>query len=293
MAYTMGYRTLKKHGDAGRAVKCLEWAAAYAKGIINMQRPDGGLHERYRFGTFTPCSPAVFPTPMALGLTEYIRALEEEKVSFIGVTPDRLRKVIVDQIRYARSLPSDKSIKMLAGSEAGANSSNWFICFSEGRMLTRYALPDDLRDDEKLAMDAAKLSTYLCAFYPEAPQFYLIQACNCVAQNISVPLVDRIGENVTCDGVPLMSKGDMDDFQQASMGLALLRHCNDDVGLILARYALAARLSTSILESGAVCECEIDVPGYYFKQTEYTFADVNAATLGVALFQYVTGTAMI
>ena len=287
-AYTLAYHTFKRHNEEDRAIKCLEWAAGYAKTIINMQRPNGSLHERYRFGTFEPCIDKVFLTPMSLGLTEYIKALDVEGVSFLGMTPDRVRQIITDQVDYARSLP-ESDFKMLAGGEASGNSPSWFTLFSTGRMLSRYAYPEDVRDDDRLAMDAAKLSIYLCAFYPDYPQFYMIQACIDVASHVCCSL----GEMVAADwkkmcGVSLMSKGDMDDYNQALIGAALLRHGKEDIGLLPIRYALASRLSTAILDNGEVCECEVDVPGYRFRKTEFTMADVNAATLGETLFQYAT-----
>ncbi len=292
MAYTMAYRVFTRHGEKKRAMKCLEWAAGYAKTLINMQRPDGGLHERYRFGTFTPCHENVFPMPQSLGLTEYIQVSEEENVNFLGMTPQRLRKFIADQLRYARSLPPH-DLKMLSGAEASGNSSAWFVGFSAGRMLTRYVAPEDIRADDKISVDCAKLSVYLSAFYPDYPHFYMIQGAVSVAQAIAVSLSARTGDTITEWGPRLMGKGDMDDFQAAFMGLALLRHRNDDIGLLLIRYAFAGRLATAILDTGAVCECEIDVPGYRFKQTEYTMADVDAATIGVALFHYATDIPMI
>lgn len=292
IAYTMAYRTFKRHNETDRALACLEWAAGYAKAITHMQRADGGLHERYRFGTFEPCSDKVFPTPMSLGLTEYIQALEAEGVHFLGMTPDRVRRIITDQINYARALP-ESDFKMLAGSEASGNSSAWFVNFSQGRMLSRYAYPEDVRNDDKLAIDAAKLSVYLCAFYPDFPQFYMIQACIDVAQVECCNLEEMMASGWKVCGVPLMSKGDMDDFNQANMGLSLLRHCEEDIGLLPARHALASRLSTAILDNGAICECEVDVPGYRFRKTEFTMADVNAATLGLTLFHYATDVPMV
>ena len=143
-------------------------------------------------------------------------------------------------------------------------------------------------------MDAAKLSIYLCAFYPDFPQFYMIQACIDVASHVCCSLEDMVVSGEwKMSGVSLMSKGDMDDYNQANMGGALLRHFKEDVGLIPARYALASRLSTAILDNGAVCECEVDVPGYRFKKTEFTMADVNAATLGLTLFHYATDIPMV
>ncbi|MFA5865066.1 MAG: hypothetical protein WC975_10325 [Phycisphaerae bacterium] len=290
MAYTMAYRSFKRHGNQERALKCLEWAAGYAKTLIHMQRSDGGLHERYRFGTFTPCHEKVFPMPQSLGMTEYIQALEEEKVSFLGMSPQRLRQFIADQLRYSRSLPAH-DFKMLSGGEGAGNGVAWFVAFAEGRMLTQYVAPNDIRDDDKVAMDCAKLSVYLCALYPDYPQFYMIQGAVILAQQTSSPLSMRVG-TITEWGPRLMAKGNMDDFQTASLGLALLRHHGDDAGLLLVRYALASRLATAILPSGVVCECEIDVPGFRLRQTEYSLADVDSATIGITLFHYATGIPM-
>lgn len=290
-ACTMAYYVFKSHGAKDRALQCLKWAAGYAKAIENMQRSDGALYERYTFGTFSPASQKVFPTPSALGLIEYIRALEKEEIHYLGMTPSRLKKIITRQIDYARSLPQ-ADFKMLSGSEAHGNSSACFVAFSMGRLLTRYVYPKDADNDDKLALDAAKLATYLCAFYPEYPQFYMIQGGTAVAMNIACPLYARMDKAEPNAGVDLMSKGDMDDFQEASLGLALLRHRQDEIGLLLARYPLASRLSTAILPGGAVCECEVDVPGYRFQQTEYSVADTNAATLGLTLYHYVTGIPM-
>ncbi|MFH1009408.1 MAG: hypothetical protein V1800_18180, partial [Candidatus Latescibacterota bacterium] len=291
-AYTMAYQTFLHHGQKDRAMQCLNWAAGYARTLTHMQRPDGGLYERYRFGTFEPCSDKVFQTPMSLGLVEYVEALEAEGVRFLGMTPGRIKKIIADQIDYARSLPED-DFKMLAGSEASGNSSSWFVAFSQGRMLSRVACPKDSREDDQLAADAAKLSVYLCAFYPDFPQFYMIQACIDVAHMECCNLAEMMASDWEMCGVPLMSKGDMDDYNQANMGLSLLRHRQEDIGLLPARYALASRLSTAILDNGAICECEVDVPGYRFRKTEFTMADVNAATLGLTLFQYATDDASV
>ncbi len=274
------YRVFQGRGDKKRADQCLEWACGFAKTLIGMQRPDGGLHYRYRFGTFQPCKPmGVFKTPMGFAVMDLADVMERRGLRLVDVGSEELRGIVRRQIDYARSLPKT-SFKMLSGSEAMPNSSAWFASFALGRMLTRRAYPEDVRDDDRLAMEGAKLMVYHTVLYPDLAEFYMIPGNT---EQYVIP------EESSFHG--LMHKGDMDDTNTAVLGLSLLRVYKDPIGLVMARYAMGARLTTSIFDNGAVCENEANVPGYKNKWTHVSYADVNSATIGYTGFQYATGQA--
>ena len=72
----------------------------------------------------------------------------------------------------------------------------------------------------------------------------------------------------------------MDDAAAAQVGLLFKKFLNSDLGELIIDYTLAARMATSIWDNGAICECEIDVPGRYYIRKDITYLDVNCATLG-------------
>jgi len=274
-ACTIAYRLYKRHDQPERARQCLEWAAAFAKTIANIQQPDGSFRRQCPSGTPTPCDdqPPAAPTPLCL--LEYIRVLEQETTHVLDMTPDPLRRIIADHIANADT-PT-------------ANDSNAFAALATQQLLSQLLNPNNNKPaDAKAAIDAAKLSTYLCPFYPDRPQFYMTQANVEISQSHAAPLAAQQTDKPQTAGVTLMGKPNPADLNQTVMALALLRYRDDQVGLLLARHALASRLSTAILPSGAFCPCEIDVPGYAFKQTDYTITDANAAATALALLQLAT-----
>jgi hypothetical protein len=264
------YQVFQTRGDSQRADQCLEWACRFAKTIVGMQRPDGGVHERYRFGTFEQCNPRVFKTPTGSALLDLADVMDGRSLRFVGLGPEELRRIVRRQIDYARSLPTP-SLKMLSGSEAQPNSAAWFVAFACGRLLTRRAYPEDVRDDDRLAIEGAKLAVYSTALYPDLAEFYMIPADTSVGFR------------------GLMGKGSMDDYQTAGLGLSLFRFSSEPLGLLMARYALGARLTTCVFDNGAVCANETSVPGYAEKNTSVSYAPTETATIGFTGFQYATG----
>jgi len=198
--------------------------------------------------------------------------MDEEGVTVIG--SERLRKCCRDQISYLNQQPSSRFLT-LAESEAMPSSLSWLACLCEGFIMRLINSSED-KGARLRAEQSFKLAMMMSHCYIDKPLYYLAEAC----------------------AIPPLPPGKMSmfDYQTTHLGLAVKKYLGGglgDIGEVVAEYSWGDRLGDMILENGAICNWEIDVPGYYYRKLDISTPDCEAASHGLMSYRYVTGEVLI
>ncbi len=266
------YKAYKHLGDDEKARKSLEYAARYTGTLIHMQQSNGAIMERYMYYTLEVTLPRYFRVPLFIEVFTLADLMDREGITVIG--SERLRKCCKDQIAFLDSQP-DSVFHILAGSEAMPNSLSHLASFCTGHLM-RLIVMGENEKIRRRAEQSFKLAMMMSHCYIDKPLYYLAEA----------------------PAFPPLPPGKMSmfDYQTTHLGLAVKKYLGGDlgdVGVVVAEYTWGDRIGDMILENGAICPWQIDVPGYYYRKMDNSQPDCETASHGLMSYRYVTGEILI